>query len=95
MQGRSRANDYKLVQFASGGSKGVAKTLAALEKNMGCAVQLDGAGGSLHCPAVSLYTVMTQLRDAGCSHVSVAQLEYIFEPQNLLYDEFITRLNSQ
>ena len=95
MQGRSRANEFKLVQFASGGSKSMAQTLAALEKKMGCTVQLDGAGGSLHCPAASLYTVMTQLRDAGCSHVSVAQLEYIFEPQNLLYDEFITRLNSQ
>jgi len=35
------------------------------------------------------------LRDAGCSHVSVAQLEYIFEPQNLLYDDLITRLNGR
>jgi len=95
MQGRSRANEFKLVQFASGGSKNMAQTLAALEKKMGCTVQLDGAGGSLHCPAASLYAVMTQLRDAGCSHVSVAQLEYIFEPQNLLYDDLITRLNSR
>ncbi len=95
MQGRSRANEFKQVQFASGGSKSMAKLLAGLEKNLGCAVQLDGAGGSLHCPAVSLYDVMTQLRDAGCSHVSVAQLEYIFEPQNLLYNDFITRLNGQ
>jgi ATP phosphoribosyltransferase len=95
IQGRSRANDFKLVQFASGGSKSMAKTLAALEKNMSCSVQLDGAGGSLHCPAASLYTVMTQLRDAGCSHVSVAQLEYIFEPENLLYDDFTTRLTGK
>lgn len=95
IQGRSRANEFKLVQFASGGSKSMAKLLVGLEKKFGCSVQLDGAGGSLHCPASSLYGVMTQLRDAGCSHVSVAQLEYIFEPQNLLYDDFVTRLNSQ
>ncbi|MCK9991757.1 MAG: ATP phosphoribosyltransferase [Alphaproteobacteria bacterium] len=94
IQGRSRATDFKLVQFASGGSKSVARILAALEKELACPVQLDGAGGSLHCPAAALYSVMTRLREAGCKHVSVAPLEYIFEPQNLLYDDFIARLNN-
>lgn len=95
MEGRSRANELKLVQFASAGNKSLARTLTALENEFGCTVQLDGAGGSIHCPTASLYAVMTQLRDAGCRHVSVAQLEYIFEPQNLLYDDFIGRLNGR
>ncbi len=95
IEGRSRANELKLVQFASGGGKGLAHTLTALEKQFGCTVQLDGAGGSLHCPTASLYAVMTQLRDAGCRHISVAQLQYIFEPQNLLYDNFAGRLDSK
>lgn len=93
IEARSLAQDFKLVQFASGGNKSMARTLTALEKELGCAVQLDGAGGSLHCPAGSLYSVMTRLRDAGCRHVSVAPLEYIFEPQNLMYDDFTARLN--
>jgi len=92
--GRSRANELKLVQFATGGGKLLAQTLAALEKQFGGAVLLDGAGGSLHCPGASLYTVMTQLRAAGCRHISVSQPEYIFEPHNPLYDDFIARLDS-
>ena len=92
IEGRSRANEYKLVQFEPGGSNTMARTLAMLQKQYGCLVQLDGAGGSLHCPGQSLYAVMARLRDAGCSHVSVAQLEYIFEPQNPLYENFIMRL---
>ena len=95
MQGRSRANEFRLVQFASAKGKSMTSTLAMLEKNMDCLVQLDGSGGSLHCPTPHLYTVMTQLRDAGSRHVSVARLEYIFEPQNPLYDDFITRLNNR
>ena len=95
IEGRSRANELKLVQFASGGGNSLAHTLAGLEKQFGCTVQLEGGGGSLHCPTANLYVVMTKLRDAGCRHVSVAPLEYIFEPQNLLYDDFIARLKSQ
>lgn len=93
IEGHSRADKLKLVRFASGGGKSMARVLTALEKELDCAVQLDGAGGSLHCPASRLYAVMTRLREAGCRHVSVAPLEYIFEPQNLMYDDFIARLN--
>ena len=55
--------------------------------------QLDGAGGYLHCPAASLYSVTAQLRAAGCRHVSITQPDYIFEPQNALYDNFVARIN--
>jgi ATP phosphoribosyltransferase len=94
IEARERARERKHVQFAAGsGGNSLSAVLTALEKEYGCVAQLDGAGGYLHCPAASLYPVTAQLRAAGCRHVSITQPDYIFEPQNALYDNFVARIN--
>ncbi|HBF97705.1 MAG TPA: ATP phosphoribosyltransferase [Alphaproteobacteria bacterium] len=93
IEGSARADAERLVHFVTPSDEAaMAGAMAALQGKFGCQVALSGRQGSLQCGADKLYPVVSALHAAGCSQVSAAQADYIFAPENALYERFIAAL---
>lgn len=93
LEGSARADALRVVSFVAGTDRNSAEAaVATLERDHECTVYLDQRGGTLQCPAGELYPVVAALHAAGCHQVNASRADYIFEPQNPLFDRFIARL---
>lgn len=92
LEGKARAADMQLVQFtASRNRAALNRALKTLGEN-GCKLTLIAAG-ALQCANGDLHAVIAALHTAGCTGVSAARAEYIFDAHNPVYDDFVRRLN--
>ncbi len=84
-----RGRELREVRF-SGGDEALA---AEACQKFGCTIPPgEGRVSVLHVPAENLYALVDWLRQHGAGAVSVVRLDYIFEPENLLYNRLATRL---
>lgn len=93
LEGKARAADMQLVQFtASRNQATLTRALKTLGEG-GCKVTLTAAGSALQCANGDLHAVIAALHMAGCTGVSAARAEYIFDAHNPVYDDFVRRLD--
>ena len=68
---------------------------ARLERDFQCRFPF-GAGShgaeTLYCPKAALFDAVNLLQASGCAHVAVADLDYVFEPENSLFEGLKTAL---
>jgi ATP phosphoribosyltransferase len=47
---------------------------------------------TLHCPPVAVYDLASFMRERGAQSIIVAEIEYVFAPDNPLYAKLIAGL---
>ena len=91
---QARARQFREVRTRS--PKLTEKVLKDAEKRFGVAAPFGGPTSSgmltLHCPPDQVYALSDFLREKGAQGVSVAELDYVFTPDNPLYQKLTAGL---
>ena len=84
-----RGRELREVRF-SGGDEALASEAC---QKFNCIIPPgEGRVSVLHVPTKNLYALVDWLRQHGTGAVSVVRLDYVFEPENPLYNRLATRL---
>jgi ATP phosphoribosyltransferase len=92
---RARASKYSEVRTRFKGCD--AAMLAEAHSRFGVVAPFGGPTSSgmltLHCPPGQIHALASFLRDKGADAVCVAELEYVFSPENPLFNKLAAALN--
>ena len=91
---QARARAYREVRTRFPGCDD--KMLAEAKERFGVAAPFGGPTSSgmltLHCPPGAIYDLSSFMRERGAQSIVVAEIEYVFAPDNPLYGRLIAGL---
>jgi ATP phosphoribosyltransferase len=91
---QARARAYREVRTRFPGCDD--KMLAEAKERFGVAAPFGGPTSSgmltLHCPPAAIYDLSSFMRERGAQSIVVAEIEYVFAPDNPLYGRLIAGL---
>jgi ATP phosphoribosyltransferase len=92
---QARARAYREVRTRFPGCNDA--LLSQAKKEFGVVAPFGGPTSSgmltLHCPPKEIHALASFLREKGADAVSVAELEYVFSPENPLFNKLAVALN--